>query len=66
MKDDQAVLFVRINSVLKAKIDAAASEERRSTASMVEQILKKSFEVRNGKTNTKSNGQAGLSERKVL
>ena len=66
MKDDQAVLFVRINSVLKAKIDAAASEERRSTASMVEQILKKSFEVRNGKTNRKSNGQAGLAERKIL
>ena len=65
MKNDQAVLFVRINSVLKAKIDAAASEERRSTASMVEQILKKSFEVRNGKTNRKSNGKVSVSEGKV-
>ena len=66
MKEDQAVLYVRINSALKSQIDAAALNERRSTASMVEHILKKSFEADNGKKNTKPNGKTGISEGQVL
>lgn len=66
MKEDQAVLYVRINSALKSQIDAAALSERRSTASMVEHILKKSFEADNDKTNRKPIGKTGVSEGQVL
>ena len=66
MKDKQAALFVRINSDLKDLLDAAALAERRSTASLVELLLKKQIEANSEKTKRKSARQAGKSKGQIL
>ena len=40
---ENVALFVRINSVLKARLEARAKAERRSLASLVEILLRQSL-----------------------
>ena len=48
MENQQVTLFVRIDENLKTKLENEAKEDRRSVASLLQQILKHRYEAENG------------------
>ena len=48
MENQQVTLFVRIDGQLKTQLENEAKEDRRSVASLLQQILKHRYEAENG------------------